>query len=139
MPDWSKYARRSPGEAATLEKATTRARAAREAHPGRRRGQEFARITEDMFPLMVGLSGPAILLLEMLVMLSGRRKTRLCGGWVTLPRVVLRTIALEDRGARSRAIQRLTTKGFLETRQLGPGRALEYRLRLPTPPDTTTH
>ena len=136
-PDWSKLSQHPANEAELLHKAATKARAAREARPKPRPKQEFARITADLFPLIAKLDKPAIQLLLVLVMLSGRRRARLSDGWLALPKAAFQPIGLEDRKARFRATSQLISYDVLETRQPGSGRALEYRLRLPVPSGTT--
>jgi hypothetical protein len=139
VPDWSKYARLSSDERAMLEKASARARAAREAQPTPRAKQEFARVTYDMLPRLIGLGGPAVCLFLIMVMYSGRLRTRRAGGWFALPGTATSHIGLADRRVRSDVVRQLVTHGILETRQPTPGSSLEYRLRQSSSFDPTTH
>src|SRR5438045_3597171 len=102
--DWSKYRPLSPHEAATLRKKAgaktqapkrsgLKAHATREAEPKPPSKPRFAMVPENLFPHLAGLGGPAILLLMVMLMLSGRRHVRLSEGWLSLSKAILQSVA----------------------------------------------
>jgi hypothetical protein len=109
-------------------RASQRRKAAAKAFRKPDRRQGFARITEDMVPLIARIAGPATGLLLTMVQWSSKRFAQHNDGWVQLPAVVLGTIGLSDRRRRSVAVNTLVRLHALETRTTGYGKALEYRL-----------
>jgi hypothetical protein len=128
-PDWAKLSLRPLDEREQLDKADARAKMVRVACINAVPKRGFARITEDMIPLMGSLGGPAVVLWMVCIMYSGRRRTIRAEGWMKLPGVVWQQVGLGDRAQRARATKRLIARDLVETRQATPGSALEYRLR----------